>query len=312
MAKSFLDKAGLTYFWKKIKAEDYSTNQTLTAVINAVDETKQDKITGTSEQVAGFDAEGKMTAVDKNDLAVVGPAGKDAPKVTGVKLNEDSTITFTLDNDTELTTVNAIPPFNNNGITTVGSDVQLVWLRDNLLVSSSATVGAPDRLVFLNGGVVTASAANVGAEAIPVYLKNGQFVAANQGNDYAEARNCEIAKPGRVVVENASGIMRLAHERLESAAAIISDTYGSLLQEQNGIPVAVAGRVLAYPLEPREEFKLGDAVCSGPDGTVSIMTRDEIQWFPERIIGIVSEIPNYETWGKNNINVDGRIWIKIK
>jgi hypothetical protein len=54
---------------------------------------------------------------------------------------------------------------------------------------------------------------------------------------------------------------------------------------------------LAYPHESKEYYTAGDAVCSGPDGTVSKMTREEIREYPERIIGTVSEIPSYETWG---------------
>jgi hypothetical protein len=42
------------------------------------------------------------------------------------------------------------------------------------------------------------------------------------------------------------------------------------------------------------------------------MTREEIKEYPDRIIGHVSEIPNYEYWGTGNVKVDNRIWIKIK
>ena len=77
-------------------------------------------------------------------------------------------------------------------------------------------------------------------------------------------------------------------------------------------PIAVSGRVLAYPLESKEQFHPGDAVCSGPRGTVSLMTREEIREYPERIIGTVSAIPEYETWGSCNVKVNGRIWIKVK
>ena len=42
------------------------------------------------------------------------------------------------------------------------------------------------------------------------------------------------------------------------------------------------------------------------------MTREEIRDYPDRIVGIVSEIPNYEYWGENNIKVNNRIWIKIR
>ena len=61
-----------------------------------------------------------------------------------------------------------------------------------------------------------------------------------------------------------------------------------------------------------KEFNAGDAVCAGPNGTVSKMTRAEIREYPERIIGTVSSIPDYKTWGTGNVKVDGRIWIKVR
>lgn len=59
-------------------------------------------------------------------------------------------------------------------------------------------------------------------------------------------------------------------------------------------------------------FNAGDAVCAGPNGTVSLMTREEIREYPERIIGTVSAVPAYEFWGENNIKVNNRIWIKVR
>ena len=40
------------------------------------------------------------------------------------------------------------------------------------------------------------------------------------------------------------------------------------------------------------------------------MTREEIKEYPDRIVGIVSEIPDYEEW--NGVKVNNRIWIKVK
>jgi len=54
------------------------------------------------------------------------------------------------------------------------------------------------------------------------------------------------------------------------------------------------------------------AVCSAPNGTVDIMTREEIKEYPDCIIGYVSEIPNYETWGSGNVKIDDRIWVRVK
>ena len=43
--KKFLDQEGLTYLWKKLSLQDYPNNDTLVAVINAIDENKADKTT---------------------------------------------------------------------------------------------------------------------------------------------------------------------------------------------------------------------------------------------------------------------------
>lgn len=134
-------------------------------------------------------------------------------------------------------------------------------------------------------------------------------------NDYAEYREVnETIEPGRVVVETGKGDLVLATERLQPGAEIISDTYGFCIGEtaKSKTPIAVTGRVLVYTLEDRNSFAAGDPVCAGPNGTVSRMTRDEVREYPDRIIGTVSEIPSYDTWGAGNIKINNRIWIRIK
>jgi len=54
------------------------------------------------------------------------------------------------------------------------------------------------------------------------------------------------------------------------------------------------------------------AVCSAPNGTIDIMTREEIRNYPDAIIGIVSEIHKYEIWGSGNVKVNGRICIRVR
>lgn len=39
----FLDGNGLSYLWQKISMEDYPNNETLIAVLNAIDQTKANK-----------------------------------------------------------------------------------------------------------------------------------------------------------------------------------------------------------------------------------------------------------------------------
>lgn len=131
-------------------------------------------------------------------------------------------------------------------------------------------------------------------------------------NDYAEFRKCSNGEAGRCVVENGDDTMSLSTKRLQYGG-IISDTFGFVIGDQkNGKPIAVSGRVLAYTDKDRNNFKPGDAVCSGPNGSISKMTRKEIKEYPEKILGVVSSIPTYEFWGPKQIPVDGRIWIKVR
>jgi hypothetical protein len=119
-------------------------------------------------------------------------------------------------------------------------------------------------------------------------------------NDYAEYRALkeDIETPyGKVLIENGDDTISMSTKRLQPGAMICSDTYGTCMgDENNGIPIAVSGRTLAYPLENRETFKffIGQAVCSGPNGTVSIMTKDEVKEHPECVVGYVSAVPDYE------------------
>lgn len=134
-------------------------------------------------------------------------------------------------------------------------------------------------------------------------------------NDYAEYRKThhEI-EPGRCVIEVGDGSLTLAFDRMQPGGNIVSDTYGFAIGEAKECktPLAVSGRVLAYPYEDRDSYQAGDPVCSGPNGTVSKMTREEVREYPDRIIGTVSEIPDYEIWGTGNVKVNNRIWIKVK
>ena len=134
-------------------------------------------------------------------------------------------------------------------------------------------------------------------------------------NDYAEYRISDCQEPGRVICENGDDTLSLATERLQPAGNVISDTFGFVIgeTEQAKTPVAVSGRVLAYPYESREEFKknIGRPVCSGPNGTVSIMTDKEYRDKGYCAIGTISAVPDYEEWGAGKVKVNGRVWIKV-
>ena len=147
-----------------------------------------------------------------------------------------------------------------------------------------------------------------------VYVK-GNIMYGAGWNDYAEHRKTtnNNLKAGHVVYEFGDDTVDMTYKRLMPACSIVSDTYGFIIGEhdEKGVATAIAGRVLAYPYEDRNIYKPGDAVCSAPDGKISKMTREEIINYPDCIIGYVSCVPNYSTWGINNIEVNNRIWIKL-
>lgn len=134
-------------------------------------------------------------------------------------------------------------------------------------------------------------------------------------NDYAEYRSQEEEiEPGYCVKSADNGKVSKTTEKYAACDGIVSDTFGFSIGKTDTCqtPLAVAGRVLAYYEGNREDYHAGDTVCAGPSGKVMKMTREEIKEYPDRIIGLVSEIPEYETWGEGNISVNKRIWIKIK
>ena len=132
-------------------------------------------------------------------------------------------------------------------------------------------------------------------------------------NDYAEFRNqIEIIEPGYCVASTDDGRVYKTTEKFQACDGIVSDTYGFAIgkTEVYQTPLAVAGRVLAYYEGNKTDYHAGDTVCAGPNGKICKMTREEIKEYPDRIIGIVSEIPEYEEWTGRKVN--NRIWIKVK
>lgn len=182
---------------------------------------------------------------------------------------------------------------------------------NNLDIRNSIKDDTTSKLYVL--GATTIGKTDIYRES-SVYMQNNVLLGA-AWNDYAEYRAInEMIEPGRVVKENGDDTLSLATERLQPGCEIVTDTFGFAIGKSEfcNTPIAVSGRVLAYSYEDRNSYMPGDAVCSGPNGTISKMTRDEIQKYPERIIGTVSAIPNYKIWGENDIAVNGRIWIRIR
>lgn len=167
---------------------------------------------------------------------------------------------------------------------------------------SGTIAGNPNASVYTAGGICAAQ------NIYGLRVFNAVF------NDYAEYRTTIKLDPGHVVVDQDDGSLVCASRRLQPGAQVISDTFGHCMGQTTNAttPIAVAGRVLVYTYQDRSKYHAGMAVCSAPGGTVDIMTREEIRDYPDCIVGIVSEIPAYETWGSSNVKVNGRIWIRIK
>ena len=179
------------------------------------------------------------------------------------------------------------------------------------------TGGVPAEITSLNlgsGTITTTGNVSFGNVSCGNVNATG-YVYGAVWNDYAEFREGTAqVEPGRIVYEVGDDTVALTDRRMMAAVSAVSDTFGFAIGETDKaqLPLAVAGRVLVYTDVDRTEFKAGDVVCSGPNGTVSKMTREEIREYPECILGVVSAIPSYETWGTGNVKVNGRIWVTIK
>lgn len=127
-------------------------------------------------------------------------------------------------------------------------------------------------------------------------------------NDIAEFREGEC-EAGYCVCEDGNGKLIKSSKHLQKCPYVVSDTYGFAIGETEKckLPIAISGRVL---VNSRESLKVGDVVCAGKDGYVEKMNRLEIILFPDRILGIVSEIPSYNVWN-DLVYVNNRIWIKV-
>ena len=167
-----------------------------------------------------------------------------------------------------------------------------------------------------NGSTASSMQANSWARL----WQSGDSVTGAVWNDYAEYRESDCEDFGYVLMEKGDDTLGKTEERLSHFAGVSSDTWGFSQGEtaRARTPIAVAGRVLVYPYRDRNEYKPGDCVCAAPGGTVDIMTREEIINWPDRIVGTVSCVPEYEEWGggdnadRQSVKVNGRIWIKVR
>ena len=142
-----------------------------------------------------------------------------------------------------------------------------------------------------------------------IFVNNRGIMHGAAWNDYAEYREIEgEALPGQVVCDTGFGTVKLSEKRLQPCAHIVSDTYGHIIgKKDNSVPIAVAGRVLVNIDSNIGNIQLGDCVCAGPNGFATKMTNQEITTCPDRILGVVCEVLDFDD--TNNIQ---KVWINIK
>lgn len=240
--------------------------------------------------------------------------------------------------------------FRCDGTIQAGSSGNYTWsnggvLTTSRLIATSATDAAgnaANAVALVVGGAQTAAhiemdnneiiAKSNGTTKVSLWFNDSAEVTADGKvknavwNDYAEYRQADTIAPGYCVATQEDGIMHITNSRMCPGARIVSDTFGHAIgmSDTAKTPIAVAGRVLVYPYQDKNNYHIGDCVCATYDGKVDIMTREEIKEYPDRIVGIVDEIPNYNVWEqsytfyktgepiKSKIKVKDRIWIYVK
>ena len=281
-------------------------DEALRALITEVDNNNskvvlKDLINNAEDEVLGILNIIRLSQEQYNSLAAAGTLDPKAIYMTEADNGGNIDELKTYIDNADATTLNSAKTYSdNNFLKLSGGTVTGVTSFTNTTASTSTATGA----VKISGGLGVAG---------DIYANK---VYGAVWNDYAECRESnEFIDAGYVVKENGDDTLSLADGRLIYGCSIVSDTFGFMIGETDKAhtPIAVSGRVLAYPYENREVFRhnIGCFVCSGPNGTVSLMNKEEVWNHPEAIIGQVSAVPDYEYWG-NNVKVNGRVWIKVR
>ena len=296
-------------------------DEALRALITEVDNNNskvvlKDLINNAEDEVLGILNIIRLSQEQYNSLAAAGTLDPKAIYMTEADNGGNIDELKTYIDNADATTLNSAKTYSDNADTTTLNSAK-TYSDNNFLKLSGGTVTG----VTTFSNTTASTSTTTGAVKISGGLGVAGDIYANKvygavWNDYAECRESnEFIDAGHVVKENGDDTLSLADGRLIYGCSIVSDTFGFMIGETDKAhtPIAVSGRVLAYPYENREVFRhnIGCFVCSGPNGTVSLMNKEEVWNHPEAIIGQVSAVPDYEYW-ENNVKVNGRVWIKVR
>ena len=178
--KKYLDKEGVKYLWSKISMEDYPNNETLIAILNAIDETKADK-----EEIP------TKTSQLENDSKFV---PEEQVEDLYNRLNSNATLGFYCIEDVTivLNGISTTYPANSNvEIKLLDTDVfEIIPTSDNSILSLNAYPGALGTYYSWLEGVKQFSNILFDMNAEDMYTKWNQ---GNQGAyqvQFAQYSNC--------------------------------------------------------------------------------------------------------------------------
>lgn len=179
--------------------------------------------------------------------------------------------------------------------------------------SSGSTLGTG--LYINNSLIVRKNISSMGT------VKHVGVVESSGGDDLAEFRilaDGEFLEYGKCYYQTDDGIKKTSKKFQPGIIGIASDTYGLVLggSTLNTAPIGLTGMALAYINTKEKEPEIGDCLTSGLNGTLEIMTRDEIKEYPDMIIAkYIGKSTNKKLNNMPNIsklvNVENRFWVKI-
>lgn len=244
---------------------------------------------------------------------------------TTIAENKPAQLIFkTIQSDNSITTQTGFIKFYDDHDDAANGGSMVIQSAGNMIIGSGESANAcytTDLVGNTNENMYITSDSNIyfytncqtySSKKSAVYINTSGALYGAVWNDYAEYRQSEEPiEPGYIVYSGDDGILHKTIERLQFSEGVVSDTFGFSIgkTDKAQTPLAVAGRVLVYT---DEELHAGDVVCAGKNGKASKMSDIEIANKPDRIVGIVSEIPTYDTWGEDDISINGRVWIRVK
>ncbi|MDR0675510.1 MAG: hypothetical protein LBF97_00515, partial [Elusimicrobiota bacterium] len=252
-----------------------------------------------------------------NDTSVILCSRKSSTVSSYISLINDGTISINCSNGLSLgkdiTITNSLTV---KGTTTLTLDATLL---SKLSVASSTTLQGQVKITYAESDSSTATKAASAAALIvgstsgsgSIYAHGKVYSAVwNDIVDFIEIDEDTIVEYGKVYVLN-NNTYRICKKRGEKGIiGISSDTYGLSTGSREGIkqmPIAVAGFVLAYV---NKIYESGTELIACKNGILKKANIVERLFNRAAIVGTFYKPEKQEKW--NNIEVDGRHWVKVK